>query len=96
MTPILQPLDVSLNRPFQQYYSLCYDDWIADSENRPNATTSQGNLRIPSYNEVTTWIKQFGQQDHLKEMTINSFLHCGITAQPNPHLFHNGLKKVLG
>ena len=52
-TSALQPLDVSLNKPFKDYYREEWNHWM-DSPNP--IYTKCGNRQKPSYQELVNWV----------------------------------------
>lgn len=67
MTGILQVLDVVLNRFFQQFYGCIYNQWLTKNFNNPSYQTPTGNMKSPSYVEVTNWISKFADGDYMKK-----------------------------
>lgn len=60
MTGMLQPLDVAVNRGFQQSYNDNYNKHmtIAINSGDPAKRTKSGNIRMPSYFEISEWVIQ--------------------------------------
>lgn len=77
LTGLLQPLDVCLNRSFQQFFNDCYTDHVnaalRDTENR----TARGNIRMPSYMDLSTWCHTWGTTIS-PNMITKAFKCCGI------------------
>jgi hypothetical protein len=46
MTSILQPLDVIINRSFQQFYAKCYDKYLENAIENPQMRAKAGNLKV--------------------------------------------------
>jgi DDE superfamily endonuclease len=53
MTNILQPLDVAINRSYQEYYQICCDGYIAQALEDTCLQTKAGNPKVPSYMAVS-------------------------------------------
>ena len=74
-TPLVQPMDVSVNRPFEQRMRDLWVQWFAGHMQR----TVHGNPKQPSRQDVINWVS--AAWDSIKSDTIQeSFLLCGITA----------------
>ena len=74
-TPLVQPCDVSLNKPFKDNIREQYRRWMGDEDNRP--TTAAGNMRPPSRQDLINWVS-VAWEDIDPNIIINSFLLCGI------------------
>lgn len=77
LTNILQPLDVGINRSFQQFYNDQYDLYIAQALGNPDMQTKQGNVKVPPYKLVTRWILDW-QESRAEADMRNAFSVCGI------------------
>lgn len=75
LTSILQPLDVSLNKPFKDGVKKRWMQWMADGIHEFTAT---GRQKKPSEELICLWISQ-AWNDIPAEMIMASFLKCGIT-----------------
>lgn len=77
LTGLLQPLDVAVNRSFQQNLAHQYDAYlvetIADEKNR----TKAGNIRIPDKKSVSQWVLNWTDSSSC-EFIANSFVVCGF------------------
>ena len=75
-TSTLQPLDVSINKPFKQYYQEQYYEWL-DSENP--IFTKSGNRQKPSYQCLVDMVSKAVSIMETQTAMINkSFVTTGI------------------
>ena len=72
---ILQPLDVSLNKPFKDGVCRQWMQWMAEGIHEITAT---GRQKKASEELICSWISQ-AWNDIPAEMITSSFLKCGIT-----------------
>ena len=72
---ILQPLDVSLNKPFKDGVRRQWMQWMAEGIHEITAT---GRQKKASEELICSWISQ-AWNDIPAEMITSSFLKCGIT-----------------
>ncbi|KAL3690641.1 hypothetical protein R1sor_004292 [Riccia sorocarpa] len=77
MTSLLQPLDVSVNRSFQEFYSEKYDQYIAQALEDPELQTKACNPKVPGYLLVFKWVKEWGDQVPT-DMIQTAFKLCGL------------------
>ena len=76
LTSLLQPLDVSLNKPFEDEVR---KQWMADGIHEFTATERQ---KKASEEPICSWISQAWKAIP-SEMIATSFLKCGITNNSN-------------
>lgn len=74
-TSLIQPCDVSWNRPFKDAFRECYDAWLFDG---PVSLTPKGNRRPPEREKILQWIKDAWAAVSTKVVQY-SFLKCGIS-----------------
>ncbi|GBG90296.1 hypothetical protein CBR_g50474 [Chara braunii] len=77
LTSLLQPLDVAVNRSFQQHYTREYDGHIHRALQNTNLQTKAGNPKYPSYQMVADWVCDWVQMKTKQEIT-NAFEVCGL------------------
>ena len=75
LTPVVQPLDKCLNKPFKDNVRWKYLAWMTL---RPFEFTPAGKKKAPSRNLVLRWIKE-AWAEIPQEMVIKSFKTCGIS-----------------
>ena len=75
MTGILQPLDVSINKPFKDHLRNKWQQWMISGE---HTLTASGRMRKAELNVICNWIKQ-AWDEIPTEMIQKSFLKCCIT-----------------
>ena len=76
LTSILQPLDVSLNKPFKDGVKKKWMQWMADGIHEFTAT---GRQKKPSEELICSWISE-AWNNIPAEMVTAAFLKCGITS----------------
>ena len=74
-TGVLQPADVSWNKPFKAAYREKYEDWAINGE--VNLTAS-GRRRAPSKDLIMQWVKE-AWQAVTPDVVRRSFKKCGFT-----------------
>ena len=75
----LQPLDVSLNKPFKAKVRNQYNHWMSEAIKE---YTPSGKIKRPSYSLVATWIKESWEAMDIN-MIRHSFKCCGISNDMN-------------
>ena len=75
LTSQLQPLDVSVNKPFKGFM---HEVWAKWTEVPTHHVTLAGRVKWPSISNVCKWVKNSWQQVK-SETTVKSFKKCGIS-----------------
>ena len=75
-TRYIQAPDVCWNKPFKQYCTEFYDEWLAAKG--LNEVTDCGNLKAPPRRDVVQWILKSWEK-LTKEMIRDSFVSCAVT-----------------
>lgn len=78
-TSVLQPPDVSVNKPFKNGIRKKWDKWICDGERE---FTKNGNRRKASYELVCRWVSEVWKEIS-PELLIKSFEASGLTLNPD-------------
>lgn len=75
LTSQLQPLDVSINKPFKNLMREEWSKWMQEADSH---LTPTGKVRKPTINEVCHWVIH-SWAGVKKEVVVKSFLKCGIS-----------------
>jgi len=75
LTSELQPLDVSVNKPFKGFM---HEEWAKWSEAPTHHVTPAGRVKPPSISNVCKWVKNSWQRVK-SETIVNSLKKCGIS-----------------
>lgn len=84
MTGMLQPLDVAVNRSFQQYYGDKYNEFMGKAVQNKDASlqTKSGNVKMPKYSEISVWIADW-MKTQTTEKIAKAFKLCGLVPSAN-------------
>lgn len=96
LTGLIQPLDVALNRSFQQHFNDMSDVYQEESLNADINKTVRGNIKMPSTELVTNWVIDWCDTIST-EMISKAFRLCGLVPEENfdPDSLHQPLKDVF-
>ena len=75
LTSLVQPADVSWNKPFKAAYKELYNEWMVSGE---KSYTPAGIVRAPSKLLCLRWVKK-AWDSVTKEVIIKSFMVCRIS-----------------
>lgn len=92
LTGLLQPLDVAVNRSFQQFYNDRTQEYRASAITNKTNLTAQGNIQMPSCELITGWVVKWSEQmpsDQIKK----AFDLCGLV--PTSDFSHDKLHTPL-
>lgn len=96
LTGLLQPLDVALNRGFQQFFNDCSDAYQHESITQDVNKTKKGNVKMPSCELVTQWT-----HDYCKSLSVQqiqkAFDVCGLVPEQDYDIqkLHTPLREIL-
>ncbi|KAE8970295.1 hypothetical protein PF011_g26473 [Phytophthora fragariae] len=96
LTSLLQPLDVAVNRSYQEYYRSKYDEYISKALCEPLLQTKAGSPKVPRYDAVAHWTLDWiasKTEDDVKK----AFRLCGLVAKEDFDMdrLHAPLKALL-
>lgn len=75
LTRVLQPLDVSINKPMKDALRIKWNDWLSNGK---HSFTTGGNMRAPTLVEIALWIRD-AWNDLSPAIIRRAFLKCCIS-----------------
>lgn len=84
LTGLWQPLDVAVNRGFQQHYNDLYNKHLTAGLNNddPATKTKVGNVKMPTYFEISEWINDWARSQTPAAIS-KAFDLCGLVSPTN-------------
>ena len=77
-TGYLQPLDVTINKPFKDRIRKYFQEWVNEDSLNPANITNKGNIRYPDNSHIVEWIVAAFESIN-GDMISKSFKTCGIS-----------------
>ena len=99
MTPLLQPLDSHLNKPFKNAMRRKWEEWLSNGEREYTRT---GKRKGASYDKMARWVARQVLRwvsevwrDMSRDMIRRSFIETGIQQSANDEDLHSKLRSCL-
>lgn len=93
LTGILQPLDVCLNRIFQQFFDDKAGEYQAESISQDKNKTPKGNIKMPTAEVISQWLVQWSETISAEQVR-KAFRVCGLSPDFSPDQLHKALKDI--
>ncbi|ETM47956.1 hypothetical protein L914_07454 [Phytophthora nicotianae] len=97
LTNLLQPLDVAVNRSYQEFYRSKYDDYIGRALHMSILLqTKAENPKVPRYDAVAQWTLEWVASKTAEDVK-KAFTLCGLVAKEEFEMdkLHAPLKDIL-
>ena len=92
LTPIVQPCDVSWNKPFKSAMREKWQEWLRSGEQE---FTKSGNRKSASYKMVAEWVDECWKATD-NTLIAKSFNACGIVTPENGETLNSRLQLLIG
>jgi hypothetical protein len=93
MTPLIQPADVSWNRPIKASIKRQWNEWF-EGPKQKNEFSKTGKLRRPSYTKVAKWcLNAWNELD--VELIKKSFKNCNLDKESDEIQLNSKLLEVI-
>lgn len=80
MTGLLQPLDVAVNKSFQDFFGDKYTEYLSTALLSETGKTKAGNIKVPNYKQVTDWIYSWSLTKSDADIR-KAFSLCGLVSE---------------
>lgn len=94
LTPLLQPLDVAVNKSFQTTYNDLYNKYIETAITSESLQTKSGRPKVPSHGVISDWVLKWASE-FAAESIRKAFICCGIGVGAfQPEDLHHPLREL--
>ena len=91
MTPLIQPLDVSVNRSVKAKWAKKWRDWMEEAANSFKKTKQKSKV---GYDDIVEWVHEIINEID-EDLIKNSFSLCGIAHSHDGITLHSKLNDIM-